>query len=159
VAAALALGACGGGDENGGGETGAADSDTTINTGPADTTATDTGTTGTTEGERTATTGEDRTTTGEGGGDEGGGNSGRGSDGSGGDGGGQRRLSPPGKDVQSVARRVCNQFLPVITARQLEEGKTTPQKVATDYARAYPKRHQKRVYEGCLKGLDDRGVG
>jgi hypothetical protein len=161
IAAALALGACGDDNQGNGGDTGA--------TAPTTTATTDTGTTGTTERERTGTTREDRTTTRERGDDRGGrdrsgsggGGSNSGSDGSGsGSGSGSSsggKLPPPGNDTYSVARRVCNQFLPFITARQLKEGKTTPQKVAGDYSRAFPKRKQKRAYDGCLKGLNDRG--
>jgi hypothetical protein len=153
AAAALALGACGGDD--GGGDTNAATTDTATAT-------TNTGATGTTERERTQTQGEDRTTTSEQGDDKGGGDgngsSGKGKSGSDDSGASKGKLAPPeGNDVYSVARRVCNRFLPLITAEQLEKGETTPEKVAKDYARGYPERQQKRVYDGCLKGLEERG--
>jgi hypothetical protein len=152
AAAALALGACGG-DDGGGGGGGDTAGLTTLETTPRPTG------TGTTTREGTGTTGE-RTTTSERGDDKGGrdrSGSGGGSDDSGQSGGAGQTLSPQGNDVYSVARRVCNQFLPLITAKQLKEGKTTPEKVARDYSRAFPKRQVKRAHDGCLKGLDDRG--
>jgi hypothetical protein len=163
VAAALALGACGGDDEGSDETTGAAT--------PGITTNTDPGTNGTTETERTTTTDEDRTTrergddrggrdrSGSGGG---GGSNGGGSNGGGAGGGGSNdegsTAQPPAQpgDVQRTARTVCSNFLPKQISNDLAKEKRDPEDVARDYSRGFPERQRKRAYDGCLAGLKSR---
>lgn len=158
IAAALALGACGG-DDGGNGTTDAGSSEFTTNSG--------TGTTGTTETERTET-GEDRTTKTNDRGDDRGGSSG-GSSGSGG-GGGSKNSGSGGNDdsgstaqpatqpgnVYKVAQTVCISFLPKQTQRDLDQDDRKPEDVARDYSRGFPAKQRERAYEGCLAGLKKR---
>ena len=156
AAGALALAACGGDDEGNGATTGATAEDTTTAT-------TDTTTTGTTKRQRTGTTREDRTTTRERGDDSGGGD--RSGSGGGGSGGGSQGSDDSGStsepaaqpgNVRRVARTVCNSFLPEQIQRDLEQDDRSPEDVARDYSRGFPKRQQKDAYEGCLAGLKAR---
>jgi len=164
AAAALALGACGGDDEQSNEDTGAAT--------PGITTNTDPGTTGTTERDRTTTTDEDGTTTRErgddrGGRDRGGSGGGGGSNGGGSGGGGSNgggsgdegsTAQPPAQpgNVERTARTVCSNFLPKQISSDLARDRRDPEDVARDYSRGFPERQRERAYEGCLAGLKSR---
>jgi len=153
LAAALALGACGGDDGGNDGTTGAGSPEFTTNTGAT--------TTGTTERERTGTA-EDRTTnTSKERGDDRGGSGGsggsknRGSGGNDDSGSTTQPAEQPG-NVYKVAQTVCNSFLPKQIERNLEDGDRKPEDVARDYSRGFSDKQEKRAYEGCLAGLKKR---
>jgi hypothetical protein len=155
VGAALALGACGGDDNN----------DST--TSPAATGTDTTATTGTTEDKTTGKTTEDKPTktrTRERGDDSGGGGSNRGSGGgsntSGNDGTTQQKSSSKKGSEQltpantfSTAKTVCGSFLPKALERQLKSGKKSADEIARDYSKGYPAEQRKKAYSGCKAGL------
>jgi hypothetical protein len=154
LAAALALGACGGDEGGNDGTTGAGSPEFTTNSGTTTTGTTDATTRGTTERERTGTS-EDRTTNTKEGGDDRGGSGGGDSRGKGDSGSAAQPAEQPG-NVFKVAQTVCNSFLPKPIERSLKEGKREPEDVARDYSRGFSDKQEKRAYEGCLAGLKKR---
>jgi hypothetical protein len=56
-----------------------------------------------------------------------------------------------------TAKTVCSQFLPEPIRRDIKRGKITKKKVATQYARGYPKDQRSQAYKGCLAGLNKLG--
>ena len=155
VSAALALGACGGDDNN----------DST--TSPAATGTDTTATTGTGEDRTTGTTTKERSTktrTRESGDDSGGGGSNRGSggsNGSGNDGTTTQQKSSSKKKAEeltpantfSTAKTVCESFLPKALERDLKSGKKSADEIARDYSKGYPAEQRKKAYSGCKAGL------
>lgn len=155
--AALALGACG--DDEGSNESatrGTDAADTTTGTTETTTGTTETGTTK--KRKRTDTTSTRERERGDKGGSKGGGG---GSDGSGGSGGGSNSGSAPekelsGKNVSSVSKTVCRDFLPTALAKELKDGKKSAEDIAKDYSAGYPSAERKRAYDGCLAGLKSK---
>jgi hypothetical protein len=57
-----------------------------------------------------------------------------------------------------TAQSVCQNILPTVVQRQLKQGKTTKKKVAKQYSMGWPAAQRKQVYKGCLSGLKKRGI-
>jgi Flp pilus assembly protein TadG len=156
VAAALALGACGGDDNK---------SDN------ASTTTATTQTTGTTTDKTTEDGGKKKGKSGSSGGSKSGGNNGGGGSGSSGGGGTTTRDQSTGTTQSSTqpepttpsqikvtpfktAKKVCAQFLPEPIKRQIRSGKVSKETVAKNYAKGYPADQRNAARKGCLAGLN-----
>lgn len=157
LAAALALGACGGSDKKN-------NASTTTGTTTQSTTGT-TGATGSGGGRKKNKKGTGKNSTG---GSKGnGGSSGGGNKGSGGSTtpttttGTQTKPpsqgttpTPANVSPAKTAKAVCSQFLPEAIKRDIKRGKLTKKKVATQYSMGYPKDQRSEAYKGCLAGLN-----
>ncbi len=161
IAAALALGACGGDDNK-------SDNAST-------TTDSTTQTTGTTTGKTTGDggkKGEDSGKSGKSGSGSGSGGSGSGSgSGSGGSNGGSNGTTT-GDDTPTstqptpttptnvqptpfkTAKKVCGDFLPEPIKRQIKNGKISKETVAKNYSRGFPEGQRGKAQSGCLAGLN-----
>jgi hypothetical protein len=147
IAAAVALGACGGSDNK-------------------DNASTTTGTT-----QSTATQSTTGTTTGSSGGtktSKGKGSKGRKGQSDGSSAQTQTQTQPTGTtptgtvpnpsavDPFKISKNVCGTFLPEVIARDLKKGKISKKKVAKQYSKGYPTDQRTKAYKGCLAGLNAR---
>jgi hypothetical protein len=57
------------------------------------------------------------------------------------------------KTPYAIAKTVCQNIVPTIVKRQLKKGKTTKQKVAKQYSTGWKPEQRKDAYRGCLAGL------
>jgi hypothetical protein len=62
--------------------------------------------------------------------------------------------TPANISPAKTAKTVCSQFLPEAIKRDIKRGKITKKKVATQYAKGYPKEQRSEAYKGCLAGLN-----
>jgi hypothetical protein len=61
--------------------------------------------------------------------------------------------SPTPPSPYKTAKNVCANILPVAIKRQIKSGKTTKKKVAKTYSTGWPEDQRKQAYRGCLAGL------
>jgi len=162
VAAALGLGACGGGNDNK-----STSNASTSTTGTTTSSTTTTSTTSKTTKKKGSKSGGGKSSSGKGKGKSGssGGKGKSGSSGGGSSSGGSSSGTPstaspsaPGGPVTTfkTARTVCGTFLPDILARQIKSGKKSRQDVAKLYSKGWPKAQRADAERGCLAGLTKR---
>ena len=65
----------------------------------------------------------------------------------------QTTPAPAAASPYKTAKTVCGTILPNVVKRQLKKGQTTKKKVAKSYSKGWPSDQRNQAYRGCLAGL------